>query len=436
MRLLQAETEIIGSILADEKLLVQVMENLKDSDFGGQERDAFVGIKDAYEKYGFNGIWENAGFRSDDIVQYVRYGISSLDENIRVVKEMSVRRDILTIISKLSIDIREGADPASTALEAVNAISDLINSSSTKRELTMSEVMMEAVSTIEALRNGDADWGMRTGLAIDAKIGGFQNGLFYIIAARPSMGKTAFALQVAATLAKQTPGAFLSLETTNRNIGFRHIIREAMIDGESLREGNISEEQFAVIMEKASELSNLSLITDDTTDVSAGGIYAKANYFKRKHNIGFLFIDYVQLMKSDKNNREQQIADVSRACALTAKELDIPVIGLAQLSRQNEQRSDRRPLLSDLRESGQLEQDAYCVVFLHRPEYYSSEPYPDGSSTANICECIVAKNKDGPTGIQKMHFNKKHMRFENLPTNPGLGGNHPVHKKLTGTSHV
>ena len=416
MRAQFAEQQIIASCLVYEERMLQVLESLDESDFAGREREHFTAIKASYEKYGFEGMGDNAGIEIQDFSNYMDIAIKHIDENISKVKEMTSRRRLQNVVSELTVEIREG-DPQEGALKAIEEISNIVNESSTSKEQTMSEVMQDAVKVIDRVRAGES-FGLRTGLDIDKKIGGFQNGQFYLIAARPSMGKTALALQIAASMSKEVPGAFLSLETTNSNIGMRHIVREAMIDAETLREGKINDDEYQKILDYAGRLSELNLITDDTMDVTAGGIFTKANYLKRKYGIGFLMVDYVQLMQAKAESRERQIAEVSMACRAASKQLDIPIIGLAQLSRKPEERTNKEPMLSDLRESGQLEQDAFCVMFLYRPEYYGVTTYEDGSSTEGICEAIIAKNKDGATGKMKLQFDKRHMKFNNLVHDP------------------
>ena len=416
MRAQFAEQQIIASCLVYEERMLQVLESLDDSDFSGREREHFTAIKAAYEKYGFEGMGDNAGIEIQDFSNYMDIAIKHIDENISKVKEMTSRRKLQNVVTELMVEIREG-DPQEGALKAIEEISNIVNESSTSKEQTMSEVMQDAVKVIDRVRAGES-FGLRSGLDIDKKIGGFQNGQFYLIAARPSMGKTALALQIAASMSKEVPGAFLSLETTNSNIGMRHIVREAMIDAETLREGKINDDEYQKILDYAGRLSELNLITDDTMDVTAGGIFTKANYLKRKYGIGFLMVDYVQLMQAKAESRERQIAEVSMACRAASKQLDIPIIGLAQLSRKPEERTNKEPMLSDLRESGQLEQDAFCVMFLYRPEYYGVQTYEDGSSTEGICEAIIAKNKDGATGKMKLQFDKRHMKFNNLVHDP------------------
>ena len=340
------------------------------------------------------------------------------DEIEQLIEDYNRRR--LREISDTIYNVSPDEPYQDKTINAIHQLSDLLIGHETN-EQTMDEVMDATVEMIEKIRAGE-EIGFKTGLDIDRILHGFQPGQFYILAARPSMGKTALAVQMAKTIAERVPVAFLSLETTNRSLGMRYIANHCRIPADKMQGGYINDEQMQTIRNGADDLSRLPIILDDTTDLSSEGIRAKVNHLVRKHDIKMLYVDYVQLMQSDKNSREQQVADISRSCVGVAKEFDIPVVGLAQLSRKNESRTDKRPMLSDLRESGQLEQDAFCVMFLHRPEYYGVDTMEDGTSSDGIAEIIIAKHKDGKTGIKRQYFEKENMRFENLTMNE------PIHE--------
>lgn len=413
MRAEYAEKTLIGSALMYEECAMKIME-LSPEHFAGSEREDFEEIKRAYEKHGHESLVINAeAISGRSYIDKLDNGVKAIDEYMDVVKQMAVRRQVFNIASRLTKDSKEGSEPEVDAMKAVQELSEILNKGTTTREQTNKELLDETLDMIENIQRGEI-YGFETGMDIDAVLGRFQKGLFYVIGARPSMGKTAFAVQIAMEVAKMHYVAFLSLETTNRQIGLRQVIQSALVDSDQIRNGQLNDRQMDAIKEKAKELSELKMVVDDTTDITAGGLYSKINYMKKKYDIQMLFVDYLQLMKSHGQSREQEIANVSRVCVNIAKELDICVVGLAQLSRKNEERANKRPMLSDLRESGQLEQDAYAVMFIHRPEYYGITTDENGNSTYGLAEISIAKNKDGQTGIVPMIFDKQFMTFRNM----------------------
>lgn len=418
--MIEVEKEVIGACLTYEKCLAVAVQELEPKHFQ-YYAPVFSAIKWFYrEGRDFDNILFDVKEKLEGKInkstyyQFVDYAVPSITDRVKELVEKWTRKRLKEISDTIySIDPDEPF--RDKTISAIHDLSDLL-SGNQKREQVMSEVMDETIELIETLRAGES-LGMKCGLDIDKILHGFQKGLFYILAARPSMGKTALAVQIAQEISKRHPVAFLSLETTNKSLGMRNLANFAEIDGDRIRSGKVSDEEFEALKNNARRLSKLPIILDDTTDVSSEGIRAKVNTMKRKHNIEFLIIDYVQLMRSDRDYREQQVADISRACVGVAKEFDICVLGLAQLNRECEKRTDKRPILSDLRESGQLEQDAFCVMFLNRPEHYGIKLYPNGDSTENIAEIIVAKQKDGKTGIKKQIFEKSIMKFRNLQDN-------------------
>lgn len=413
------EKTIIGSCLTYEKPFSQAIKDLKKTDFQYLS-PVFEAIQEFYKTrkdhediiFDVTEILKEKG-HEHDMYQYIEHSKPSINKQIERLKEDSFRRQVKEISDELYELCNDEPNLRPEVVKVVTKLSTLLSGDS-KREQTMSEVMTDTITMIDKIRAGET-LGMTCGLDIDKILQGFQKGQFYILAARPSMGKTALAVQISQEIATQGAVAFLSLETTNKSLGLRHLSNFTGIDGDKMRSGYLNDADYMKLKDQSKRLGELNIITDDTTDISAEGLHAKVNYLKRKHNIQMLIVDYVQLLKSDQKVREQQVAEISRACASVAKEFDICVLGLAQLNRGNEYRGgDKRPMMSDLRESGQLEQDAFCVMLLHRPEYYGQETYPDGKSTEGVAEVIVAKHKDGKTGIKKLLFEKEIMRFRNL----------------------
>ena len=259
--------------------------------------------------------------------------------------------------------------------------------------------------------------GLSTGyLKLNQITSGLQKSDLIILAARPSMGKTAFALNIARNVAvdERKPVAVFSLEMSNEQLSMRLLTSEARIDSNRLRTGFISQEDWQNATDAAGILNELPIFIDDTPNITAMEIRAKARKLYQKHGeIGLIIIDYLQLMKSPfrSDRRDLEIAEISRSLKALAKELDVPIVALSQLNRMLEQRSDKRPMMSDLRESGALEQDADIIAFIYRDEVYNKEPDNPKKGTAEI---IVAKNRNGATGTAFMHFLGQYTRFEEL----------------------
>jgi replicative DNA helicase len=257
--------------------------------------------------------------------------------------------------------------------------------------------------------------GVTTGYTLlDHKTSGLQNSDLIILAARPGMGKTAFALNIARNAAMETgvPVAIFSLEMSKEQLSMRMLSSEARLDSTRLRSGFISQEDWLRITEAASNLSNAPIFIDDSPVLTAMEIRAKARRLKLDKNVGLIIIDYIQLMQGRRSaeRRELEISEISRALKALAKELNLPVVALSQLNRMLEQRSDKRPQLSDLRESGALEQDADVVTFIYRDEVYNKD---ENNPNKGKAEIIISKQRNGPIGMVPLVFLNTYTRFEN-----------------------
>jgi len=284
-------------------------------------------------------------------------------------------------------------------------------------------VVKDAIEEIEKARgNSDGVSGVPSGIfELDKITSGWQKSDMIVIAARPGMGKTAFVLSIARnTAVEYNMGvAIFSLEMSSVQLVKRLIAGEARIDSEKLRKGDLAEHEFHQLHARIPKLSNAPIFIDDTAGISIFDFRAKCRRLKAQHDIQLVIIDYLQLMtaKDGRNNgnREQEISTISRSIKEIAKELNIPIIALAQLSRSVEQRAgDKKPLLSDLRESGAIEQDADIVSFLYRPEYYKIMDDGQGNSFQDVAEFIIAKHRNGKTDTVRMRFEARYARFENL----------------------
>jgi replicative DNA helicase len=276
---------------------------------------------------------------------------------------------------------------------------------------------MEMLEKLHGMRGGVT--GVPSGFTdLDKLTGGFQKSDLIIIAARPAVGKTAFALSLArnAAVKYQYPVAIYSLEMSQQQLLIRLLAAEAKVDAQRLRTGTLPEEEWRKISTTVGKLARAPLFIDDTPALSILELRARSRRLKTEHNIGMIIVDYLQLMQGPPNaeSREREISSISRSLKVLAKELDIPVIALSQLRRAVEEHSDKKPMLSDLRESGALEQDADVVIFIHRPELYGIETFTDsGESTKNVAEVIVGKQRNGPTDTVKLTFIRENARFEN-----------------------
>lgn len=290
----------------------------------------------------------------------------------------------------------------------------------------------------QAMKSSDHITGITTGYTdLDKKLSGFHNSDLLILAGRPSMGKTAFAINLAinacqALKNKHTDGplpsvGFFSLEMSSEQLTTRILSMQTSIDSSALRAGRIGEEHYNALRKQATELGGLPLFIDDTPALSISAIRTRARRLKRKNNLGILFIDYLQLIRgSGKNeNRVLEVSEITQGLKALAKELGIPIIALSQLSRAVEQRDDKRPMLSDLRESGAIEQDADIVMFIYREEYYLTRKEPAAGTPQytewlealnkvhNLAEIIIAKHRNGPIGIVQLFYDGSYSRFGN-----------------------
>ncbi len=255
---------------------------------------------------------------------------------------------------------------------------------------------------------------------LDELLGGFQKSDLIVLAARPSMGKTALALTLArnAAIDHKVPVGIFSLEMATMQLIIRMICAEARINAHLVRTGKLPHSDGSKLSKTVHKLTDAPVYVDDSPAQSVLEIRAKARRLKAEKNVGMIIIDYLQLMSGPQRteSREREISHISRSLKSLAKELNIPVIALSQLNRAVETRTDKRPQLSDLRESGSIEQDADVVIFLNRPEYYGIEKDENGESTAGVTEVIIGKQRNGPTGMIKLAFIKEYARFENLAT--------------------
>nr|BDD43964.1 replicative DNA helicase [bacterium] len=348
-------------------------------------------------------------------------GSHNIEAYCNIVKDKSRKRKLIQVARNIEKTSFADDKPADEILGwAQQAVFNIMEYNQ-GRVHDIADVMQQVLDKISKLQNEDVEIGIPTGLDVDQLITGFEPAKYYVIGGRPSMGKTALVLSMMNYQgAKGKRSAIISLETSAESIGFRLLTLESGVDTYTLKHGMTESEKIRVL-DCASKLSQRGIIVDDTLEMDDHKLRAKILQLVRDYKIDILYIDFLQLMTATAGTRELEIAKISRAIKVGCKEANIPIVALAQLSRAVEMRGDKRPQMSDLRESGTIEQDADVIMFLYRPEYYGETNYPDGSSTENICEIIVAKNKDGDVGIKKHLFVKEKMRFQNL-AQPTTGG--------------
>lgn len=353
---------------------------------------------------------------------------------------VTVGEDIVTDAYDQNID-RDATKAIETAESKLFTLAE--SGHSTGGFVTLKDSVMTAIDIAESAYKSDSHvTGVTTGLTdMDAKLGGLHDSDLLILAARPSMGKTSLAVNIAYNAAKkyaQTGGkeggrvGFFSLEMSSDQLATRILADEASISGDSIRKGSINESDFRRFVEASQKLSQVPLFIDDTPALSIGAVRTRARRLKRQHGLDLLVIDYLQLLQGNgsrqsSENRVLEISEITRGLKAIAKELQIPVIALSQLSRAVEQREDKRPMLSDLRESGSIEQDSDVVMFIYREEYYLSRREPDMNDSSkhgewqesmnnvhNVAEVIVAKQRHGPIGTIRLFFDSNFTRFSDL----------------------
>lgn len=407
------ERALIGTALMLRETIPTLLE-LSEGDFSDHNnRRAFLEIRRLHEQ---NQPVDATTIEGGS--EYVKDYTSDPDGYVRAIKDRSRVKKIVTECMSV-IDMGNAGASSDQLLAELAKTSVAVDTNSGITH--MSDHMQDIVAHIDAIRNGTATIGMRTGLDFERAISGFENGRMYVIAARPAMGKSAFALEVASRIAsKGNPVGFMSLEMSTPSLITRMLVRDSGINGMALREGVVDDNQMDTILESAGRLAELPVYFSDNSYVTASTLRSRAMSMAQRYGIKMLIVDYLQLMTGDGKNREQDVSEASRVCKLIARELDIPVVVLAQLNRGVEMRDNKRPMMSDLRESGAIEQNADAIMMLYRPEYYEKHEYgqhdPDswqGQPTKNICEVILAKNRDGQTGIVRQVFFMDRMRFEN-----------------------
>lgn len=342
---------------------------------------------------------------------------SNVQYYARIVREKSVLRSMIGIFDRFSSECYEDPEDISLFVDRVEqSVYDIARDKQSQDFVNIRDLIHDSLETAERLmKNKQLVTGIPTGfMDFDARTSGLHPSDLMVVASRPSMGKTSLALNIAqyAAVKEKLPVAVFSLEMSKEQLAQRLLCAEARINSHQLRTGYLGESAFPRLTMAAEKLNEANIFIDDTPGISGLELRAKARRLKARENIGMVVVDYLQLMSwsGRADNRQQEISELSRSLKSLAREIDVPVIALSQLSRAVEARTDKRPVLSDLRESGAIEQDADIVCLLFREEYY------DASKGQGEADVNIAKQRNGPVGAFKLAFIKEYARFENLST--------------------
>ena len=431
----EIEASVLGAMLIEKEAVPKAIELLKTESFYLKEHqlifEAMVHLFDTGEPIDTVTVYEELKKREQTEATGGAVYLSKLSQNIssaanieyhaKIILEKEILRGLITSAHEIARSAYDGTEDAFDLLDlAESKIFEITESHLKKSYQGMDRAVRDALEYIEAIHsNTTKKFSVPTGFyELDEMLGGFQKSDLVIIAARPSMGKTALALSLArnASIEHKVPIGIFSLEMSTMQLVIRLLCAEGRLNAHLVRTGKLPHEEGVKLSKNAHKLIEAPLFVDDTPAQTVLEIRAKARRLKAEHDIGMIIIDYLQLMQgpAKAESREREISHISRSLKSLAKELNIPVVALAQLNRAVEARTDKRPQLSDLRESGSIEQDADVVIFLNRPEYYGIMKNENGDSNEGVAEIIIGKQRNGPTGQVRLAFIKDYARFENL----------------------
>mgnify|MGYP000705401753 FL=1 len=428
---LEAEQSVIGSMLMDKQAIISASEILSADDFYHRQYgimfQAMVDMNNAAKPVDIVTLQE--ALKEKDVPQEVS-SLEFVGELVRavptsanvkyycnIVKENSMKRKLIRVTEEIENECYAGKESLESVLDKTeHDIFALLSSRTGGDYVPIRQVVMNALEKIEKASQQDGNvTGIPTGfIDLDYRTAGLQPSDLVLIAARPSMGKTAFVLNIAQYVAfhENMCTAIFSLEMSKEQLVNRLFSLESRVDAQALRTGNLSDADWAKLVEGAGIIGDSELIIDDTPGISISEMRSKCRKYKLEHDLKLIIIDYLQLMSGSgrsTDSRQQEISDISRSLKALARELNVPVLALSQLSRAVEQRPDHRPMLSDLRESGAIEQDADVVMFIYRDDYYNKDTELKG-----ISEIIIAKQRNGPIGTVNLAWLPEYTKFANL----------------------
>lgn len=429
-----AEVAVLGAMLLDKEAVPKVVEILDAECFYHDkhiriynammamfERGVTIDLVSLTDQLQRDGMLEQVGGMFALTELTVRtVSAANVEHHARIVLERFLKRQLIRVASEI---VRDCYDETTDALDEVDRAEQRIFDVAEKRLRRsysgMKKLTKDAIEKIFSMasKENDGITGVPTGFTqLDQLLSGLQPSDLVIVAARPSMGKTAFALSIAREASRKgkSVGVF-SLEMSAQQLVLRLISADAQIGLQSLRSGRLSQSEMHGLVTRIDDLMNANIYIDDSAGLSPVEFRAKCRRMKIEHKIDLVIVDYLQLMHAPRaESREREISMISHALKAVAKELQVPVMALSQLNRTLEARADKRPMLSDLRESGSIEQDADVVMFIHRPEYYKIATFEDGRSTENVAEVIVGKQRNGPTGDVRLFYQKELAAFHDM----------------------
>jgi len=428
---LDAEMAVLGSMLVDEEAISIAVETLgQDSFYKDSHRKIFEAIVDLYNaNKAVDLITLTDTLRKAGTLEEIGGGSfltnlansvptsANISHYVSIVREKSILRTLITNATRIVAMCYESeGNIASVVDNAEKFIFEVSDKRAQGSYIPLKEIVRDSIETIDKLyQKKEHVTGVPTGyIDFDIKTAGMQPSDLIIVAGRPSMGKSAFALGIAeyAGVVEKIPLAMFSLEMSKEQLVQRMLCAHAKVDAHKVRTGYLATSDWPRLTAAAGKLSEAPIFIDDTPAISVMELRAKARRLKAHHDIKLIILDYMQLMRgttSSMENRQQEISEISRSLKALARELNVPVIAISQLSRAVESRTDHRPQLSDLRESGAIEQDADVVVLILREEYYNPTPENQG-----VAEVIIAKQRNGPVGTLNLSFIKEYTRFENI----------------------
>jgi replicative DNA helicase len=430
---MEAEQAVLGAILLNPEVLIHVNERIRAEDFYRQGHQRLYQVMNelAEKREPIDLVTLTSLLQDKNLLEEIG-GVSYLTEiaarvpvtsNVeyyaKIVETKSMQRNLIRTATGIIGDAYTGDEDISEVMEtAEKKILDIARRRIKGAFTPIKDVLVESYEQIESLHyNKGGLKGLSTGFVdLDKMTSGFQKSDLIIVAARPSMGKTAFALNIAQNVALRTGEtvAIFSLEMSAAQLVLRMIASEGNIDAQAFRTGNLKDEDWEKLTMSIGTLSEASIFIDDTPGITMFDVRAKLRRLQAEHGLGLVMIDYLQLISGrGVDSRQQEISEISRSLKLMAREFDVPIIALSQLSRAVEQRQDKRPMLSDLRESGSIEQDADMVTFIYRDDYYNEE-----SEKKNIAEIIIGKQRNGPVGRVELLFLKNYNKFLSLEIRP------------------
>lgn len=429
-----AEQAVLGSMLVDKDAVIAAIEMLKPNDFYREDnKEIYAAMLELYnlgkpidmitlqEQLILRATLEKVGG-----LAYIATLIdtvpttSNIENYVKIVEEKSVLRNLIKTANDIIKLGYEGSEEVDTVIEQTEKkIFDLVQNRNSRGYSSIKEVLISTFDELEKkFQNKSKISGIESGfIDLDAKTSGLNPSDLIIIAARPAMGKSAFVLNIANYVAQhmKTPVMIFNLEMSKEQVVNRILCSEGEVDSMKFRNADLDSEDWLKLGEASGRLSDAPIYVDDTPGLTSAELRAKCRKAKIEKGIGLIIIDYLQLMESKVKSpsRQQEVSEISRSLKILAKELNVPVIALSQLSRATESRTDHRPMLSDLRESGSIEQDADIVMFIHREDYYEKE-----TEKQNIAEIIIAKNRSGSTGTVELAWLPQYTKFANLYRGP------------------